>query len=134
MSAIAIAAAASALPLTAGAAPRTIDDCESIQAPDAYNQCLALFGPIARGHGAVANAEGSAGAAGADAQPDAAVEPARASSSRGRHGRMAHASRHEGRRHGAGSGSRRHRVASDWHSHGGKKMQFSVVSGHTRLR
>jgi hypothetical protein len=29
------------------AAPRTIADCEKIQATDAYNQCLASFGPVA---------------------------------------------------------------------------------------
>lgn len=27
------------------AAPKSIADCEAIQAPDAYNQCLASFGP-----------------------------------------------------------------------------------------
>ena len=30
-----------------GAAPRTIKDCEKIQAADAYNRCLASFGPVA---------------------------------------------------------------------------------------
>lgn len=34
----------------AAAAPRTIDDCEAIQAPQAYNECLGSFGPT-RGHG-----------------------------------------------------------------------------------
>ena len=29
------------------AAPRSIRDCEKIQAADAYNQCLASFGPVA---------------------------------------------------------------------------------------
>lgn len=32
---------------TAAAAPRTIADCEAIQAADAYNRCLASFGPAA---------------------------------------------------------------------------------------
>ena len=32
-------------------------DCETIQAPDAYNQCLAAFGPVAHAHGGVANVE-----------------------------------------------------------------------------
>jgi hypothetical protein len=32
------------------AAPRTIQDCEKIGAADAYNQCLASFGPAAREH------------------------------------------------------------------------------------
>ena len=35
-----------ALALLAGpAAAATIDDCEKISAPDAYNRCLASFGP-----------------------------------------------------------------------------------------
>jgi hypothetical protein len=33
------------------AAPRTINDCEKIQGADAYNQCLASFGPVAHLHG-----------------------------------------------------------------------------------
>ena len=32
------------------AAPRTIKDCEKIQAADAYNRCLASFGPVAHVH------------------------------------------------------------------------------------
>jgi len=32
------------------AAPRTIEDCEKIDAADAYNNCLASFGPTAREH------------------------------------------------------------------------------------
>lgn len=34
------------------AAPRTIDDCESIKEPNAYNLCLASFGPVRGQHGA----------------------------------------------------------------------------------
>jgi hypothetical protein len=45
-------AALVAAPALSNAAPRSIDDCEKIQAADAYNQCLAVFGPLARGHGA----------------------------------------------------------------------------------
>ncbi len=30
----------------AQAAPRSLDDCEAIQAPHAYNECLASFGPM----------------------------------------------------------------------------------------
>jgi hypothetical protein len=33
------------------AAPRSIADCEAIQAPDAYNHCLASFGPVRGGGG-----------------------------------------------------------------------------------
>jgi hypothetical protein len=34
----------------ATAGPRSIDDCEKIEAADAYNHCLASFGPVASGH------------------------------------------------------------------------------------
>lgn len=51
---LAIAAAALMLSLgVAQAAPKSISDCESISAPDAYNKCLASFGPAARGGGAL---------------------------------------------------------------------------------
>lgn len=32
------------------AAPKTIKDCEKIAAADAYNRCLAMFGPVAHEH------------------------------------------------------------------------------------
>ncbi len=32
------------------AAPATIKDCEKIQEADAYNRCLASFGPVAHEH------------------------------------------------------------------------------------
>jgi hypothetical protein len=32
------------------AAPKTIKDCEKIQQADAYNRCLAVFGPVAHEH------------------------------------------------------------------------------------
>ena len=35
----------------AGAAPRSISDCEKIEAPMAYNECLAAFGPSRGRHG-----------------------------------------------------------------------------------
>jgi hypothetical protein len=41
------------------AEPRTIDDCEKIQAADAYNQCLASFGPAAHEHAHSADPEGA---------------------------------------------------------------------------
>jgi hypothetical protein len=44
----ALGAALIAVPLYA--APRSIKDCEKIQAADAYNRCLALFGPVAHVH------------------------------------------------------------------------------------
>lgn len=34
----------------ASAAARSIKDCDKIQAADAYNLCLASFGPVAREH------------------------------------------------------------------------------------
>ncbi len=45
----------------AAAQPKTINDCEKIQAADAYNQCLALFGPAAHEHGAKIDPESSGG-------------------------------------------------------------------------
>ncbi len=36
------------LPALAAAGPRTIADCERIEAADAYNRCLASFGPPGR--------------------------------------------------------------------------------------
>lgn len=45
---LAIAMAAAALPHCVNAA--TIKDCEKIKAADAYNQCLASFGPVAHEH------------------------------------------------------------------------------------
>jgi len=35
---------------TAEAAPRSIDDCEKIKEPEAYNLCLASFGPVRGQH------------------------------------------------------------------------------------
>jgi hypothetical protein len=41
--------------------PRSIEDCEKIQAADAYNQCLASFGPVAHERGVTADPEGGGG-------------------------------------------------------------------------
>lgn len=50
--ALAIAVAALLLAFApAQAAPRSIGDCEKISEADAYNRCLAGFGPAARGGG-----------------------------------------------------------------------------------
>jgi len=51
------------------AAPRSINECEKIQAADAYNQCLALFGPVARGHGVARDSGDTTGS-----QDEGAVE------------------------------------------------------------
>lgn len=45
-----LAALMSAVPAAAG--PRTINDCESIKDANAYNLCLASFGPVRGQHGA----------------------------------------------------------------------------------
>ena len=126
------AAALIAAPAQSNAAPRGIDDCEKIQAADAYNQCLALFGPLARGHGAAGD--------GVDAdRQDAEAETGNAhagmvtvsGSRRGRH----HASRHGGTRHSWARHGHWHRTGAAGHRHGKPtRMAFSVVSGHTRLR
>lgn len=56
---IPVAAAATLAAFAAAAGPRSIADCESIQAADAYNRCLAAFGPVAAGHKALPYAETS---------------------------------------------------------------------------
>jgi hypothetical protein len=124
-------AALIAVPLRSNAAPRTIDDCEKIQAADAYNQCLALFGPVARGHsttggGHMQDAELTAKGAHADA---AAAEDARH--------RHRHASRHGWSSHRWARHGHWHRTKAASHRHGHRKstdMAFSVVTGRTRLR
>jgi hypothetical protein len=91
------------------AAPRSINDCEKIQAADAYNQCLASFGPVAHLHGAKAMPDGdSDGGEGGDGGGGS-------SHHHGHHGY--HGSRHHGRQHMAievGGGSHAH----GHHGHG----------------
>ncbi|WP_442756357.1 hypothetical protein ACNHKD_06995 [Methylocystis sp. JAN1] len=56
-----------ALAAPAFAGPRTIDDCEAIKEANAYNLCLASFGPVRGQHGATyprMASEGEKGAAG----------------------------------------------------------------------
>lgn len=78
----------------AAAAPRSIDDCEAIKQADAYNQCLASFGPAAHTGGRTTTpppgadksdgaARSSAQAPRQDAQQDAQQDAPRAR----RHGR-----------------------------------------------
>lgn len=50
---------------TAQAAPRSLDDCEAIQAPHAYNECLASFGPMRGVRGGKYSAPASKGGLGA---------------------------------------------------------------------
>ena len=49
---LAIAAFLAVFATPALAAPRSIDDCEAIKEADAYNRCLASFGPTRGQHGA----------------------------------------------------------------------------------
>ncbi len=125
-------AALIAAPAQSNAAPRGIDDCEKIQAADAYNQCLALFGPLARGHGAAGD--------GVDAdRQDAEATTGNAHAEMvtvrdSRRGRR-HASRHGWTRHSWARHGHWHRTGAAKHRHGKTTtMAFSVVSGHTRLR
>ncbi len=78
----------------------TIGDCEKISAADAYNQCLAKFGPPSKAGnlaperpGDVKNSSEEA-AAGAGRPKGAAA--GKTAARRGRHGRGGHATRHGG--------------------------------------
>jgi hypothetical protein len=98
----------------AAAAPQSIGDCEKIANADAYNRCLAAFGPAAKGH--KMTAEPAAAAAAAASRPEAAApQPARG----GRHYRHAR-SRH----HAAHVASRRH--------HG--RVRMTIERGRSRRR
>ena len=79
------------------AAPQSIGDCEKIADPDAYNRCLAAFGPAARQQKFT---DVPNGAAASNAAPS--VEP---QVSKGRRGRGHYASR---RGRGYGGSYRRH--------------------------
>jgi hypothetical protein len=78
----------------AAAAPRTINDCEAIKEPNAYNLCLASFGPVRGQHGATYPGVATEGGKGADKGTETggpekgaeAATPARARHG-GRHGR-----------------------------------------------
>lgn len=103
------------------AAPRTINDCEKIEAPDAYNQCLALFGPPAH-KGALNAQDGAEGRSAQQVEPletKPALEAAEPETP-AKHGR--HASRHFSRHyyhHGNGrhyAHHWRHRHSAFWTS------------------
>ncbi len=125
------AALAAVAPLKA--APRNIDECEKIQAADAYNLCLASFGPVARGH------HGSADDVGGATNNET-------SSALFHHAKIVAAGRSwHHHRHAFRHGSTHHRLArylghgTRAALHGGRhgnnqKMAFSVVSSRTRLR
>lgn len=120
--------------VAAHAAPRTIDDCEKIQAADAYNQCLAIFGPVAHTHASHAASQAGDGfdANGAD---KATLTGRAASVTQPRHRHYAHAqSHHLGRKvHWTRRGHDHGHQSAHRHG-GGKRLAFSVVSGHANLR
>lgn len=60
--ALMIAMVAGLLSVPALAAPRSIDDCEAIKDADAYNRCLAAFGPTRGERGATYPGVASEGA------------------------------------------------------------------------
>ncbi len=109
--------------IPARAEPRTIADCEKIQEADAYNQCLASFGPAAHERNVKADPEGSGGGGHAEATTKAA------SRRHGGHASHARGRQHQTYRHQA-SGHSKH--ADPWahmrHSAGGgrKRAEFKV--------
>ena len=130
-----------ALATPAGAAPNSINDCEKIEAADAYNQCLASFGPVAHTRGVSSKDFGGDGVAGdgagADvvetANPEASV-PAKERHAAGRHshGHWAHRAHHQYYGHNYGG---HHGHASAHETHGkSKRVAFNVISGHTNTR
>ena len=84
--------------VTAAHAQATISDCEKISAADAYNQCLAKFGPPSKGGNLAPERPGdvkgsSEEAAAAAGKPKGA---GKAVARRSRHGRGGHFARHGG--------------------------------------
>jgi len=133
-----IAAAACSMP-----APRSIDDCEKIQAADAYNQCLAIFGPVPRGHGAARDsgdtASQDAGAAGEDSGTKVAAAPeedlghAHDRRHASRHGwTRHHSARHGGARYGRARYGHWHHTTAAAHRHG-KRTTLAFVAGSGRV-
>ncbi len=108
----------------AQAAPRTINDCEKIEAADAYNQCLALFGPPA--HKGMNSQDGTEGRSARQVEPQednsaqTAVEAEKPAKNERHHSR--HASRHYYHR-----GSARH-YAHHWrHRHVSGGFATSII-------
>jgi hypothetical protein len=54
------------IPLSAKASPRSINDCEKIKEAEAYNLCLASFGPVRGQHNKTYPGVASDGAASTD--------------------------------------------------------------------
>jgi hypothetical protein len=124
-------AALVAAPAQSRASPRSIGDCEKIQAADAYNQCLALFGPLARGHSAGDGAEADR----PDAQAATGTAPAEVATVKNSHHGRRHASRHGWTRHSWANHGHWRGTGAAKHRHGKTTtVAFSVVSGRMRLR
>jgi hypothetical protein len=126
-------AALAAVPVQSKAAPRSIDDCEKVQAADAYNQCLALFGPLARGHGAAGDGQDADTRDAEAATGNAHAEVATAGDAY--HGRP-HTSRHRWPRLSWARHGHWHRTGAAGHRRHGRttSVAFNIVPGHTRLR
>ncbi|WP_292531911.1 hypothetical protein [Methylocystis sp.] len=88
--ALLVTALLSVLAIPSLAAPGSIADCEKIQDADAYNRCLAYFGPTRGQHGAsypgVASEGGHGGSGGSASRTQSRF--GRAQVSQGRGGRM----------------------------------------------
>ena len=86
-----------------------IDDCEKIQAADAYNQCLAKFGPTSKVHSVEPEKPGDVKASSADAAASAGPPKGSARHAGRRRGGGGHAYRSSGRRHMSFTVRRRHK-------------------------
>ncbi|HZM08131.1 MAG TPA: hypothetical protein VFC11_06725 [Methylocella sp.] len=131
-----------AVPACSNAAPRSIDECEKIQAADAYNQCLAVFGPVARTHGVAretadtGNQDEGVAATGADTKAAAAPDEDLGRGHGRRHGSMRHRwARHGHAAHGFAHHGHWHHSTASAHTHGKRTtLAFSTVSSHRHLR
>ncbi len=120
--------------LPVAAEPRTIADCEKIQAADAYNQCLASFGPVAHKHGVSADPEGGGNGGGGGGASTAAHAARRGhgahaahASPHGSHGRGRHYHASRPGRHATGHYAARHQYGHQSSKHMSSKHQ---ASGH----
>ena len=95
----------------AAAAPGTIDDCEKIKEPEAYNLCLASFGPTRGQHNKTYPGVASEGDKAADKNETTAPTGVTESGPGGRHAR---GGRRHGRHHGWGGHGRRGRMRMEF--------------------
>lgn len=109
--------------ITAAHGQATIDDCEKIQAADAYNQCLAKFGPTSKVKSLEpekpGDVKGSSEEAAASAKPSAFMVKKATAKKRGR--------AHVAARRGASRGKRSARGKA---SGGRKRMTFIIKRRH----